>query len=411
MGRGVAKGNLVIPFGRSYYSIMTLLAIGCLLLNGNLQSKEILVGSLQDLRQALLTVRPGSVIWLAPGKYEGGLFVANVHGEEGRPIVIRSSSNRNRAVFGNTGTGIQLSNVSHLRLMEIRVENCSNNGINIDDGGNPNRPSKDIVLQDIAVSDIAKGNHDGVKLSGVDNFRLTRVSVRRWGGSAIDMVGCHDGLIEQGTFESGGDNGIQAKGGSSNISIRDCGFLEPGQRGVNLGGSTGFDYFRPPLTKMPANARFEAKDISVQGCFFRGGTAAAAFVGVDGAKFAYNTILNPGKWAFRILQETRDPSFVPSRRGTVARNLILFSSRNWSEGGVNIGPGTDAQSFRFEQNFWFCEDKPDESRPKLPTGETEGTYGVDPQVEQGPSGLVRVARNSPAGGVGAHAFRRAERPK
>lgn len=155
---------------------------------------------------------------------------------------------------------------------------------------------------------------------------------------------------------------------------------------------------------MPPNARYEANDITVQGCFFRGGTAAAAFVGVDGAKIEFNTILHPGKWAFRILQETRDPSFVPTRKGVVRKNLIVFLAAQWGEGGVNIGPGTDPSSFKFEQNFWYCSDRPAGSRPKLPTPESGGVIGADPMLSANPSRTDAVRDGSPAKKVGAHAF-------
>ena len=54
-----------------------------------------------------------------------------------------------------------------------------------------------------------------------------------------------------------------------------------------MGGSTGMNYFRPK------GARYEAKDIRVEGCVFVGSDAPVAFTGVDGATFRYNTIYRP----------------------------------------------------------------------------------------------------------------------
>ncbi len=55
------------------------------------------------------------------------------------------------------------------------------------------------------------GNQDGLKLSGVNDYIVmdcdfTRMST---GGSGIDHVGCHHGLIARCTFTEMGSNAIQ----------------------------------------------------------------------------------------------------------------------------------------------------------------------------------------------------------
>src|SRR6185503_2470517 len=105
------------------------------------------------------------------------------------------------------------------------------------------------VLRRVIVRDVGSdGNHDGVKLSGLDDFKVEECTVERWGkrGSAIDMVGCHQGVIRGCTIREGdetGANGVQMKGGSRDISLRACRFENAGGRAVNLGGSTGLPYF------------------------------------------------------------------------------------------------------------------------------------------------------------------------
>jgi hypothetical protein len=46
---------------------------------------------------------------------------------------------------------------------------------------------------------------------------------------------------------------------------------------------------------------------------------------------------------------------------------------------VNIGPGTAPESFRFEKNRWFAEDRPNASKPRLPVEEKDGAYDSDPR--------------------------------
>jgi hypothetical protein len=93
--------------------------------------------------------------------------------------------------------------------------------------------------------------------------------------------------------------------------VRNCTFINAGQRGVNLGGSTAMKVFRP------LGAKYEAKDITVEGCRFVGSLSPVAFVGVDGAVVRYNTIYQPERWVVRILQETTEADFVPSRKRAV----------------------------------------------------------------------------------------------
>ena len=45
------------------------------------------------------------------------------------------------------------------------------------------------------------GNKDALKLSGVRDFTVRASRFSGWGGSAIDMVACSEGLIESCRFE------------------------------------------------------------------------------------------------------------------------------------------------------------------------------------------------------------------
>ena len=269
---------------------------------------------------------------------------------------------------------MQLAEASHVELHDLKFTGASGNGISIDDGGTFETPAHHIVLRNLQISDIGpNGNHDGIKLSGVDDFRIEGCRIERWGigsGSGIDMVGCHRGVIENNTFlhekdaKLTGASGVQAKGGSRDIAIRRNRFENAGQRAINIGGSTGLQFFRPPLNQWPqGEEKYEAKDIRVEGNTFIGGLTPFAFVGVDGAVVRFNTIYRPQRWAMRILQETTEPGFAPSRNGLFFDNIVVFRSEQWIEGGVNIGSKTQPQSFQFARNFWFCEDAPQRSRP------------------------------------------------
>lgn len=358
------------------------------------------VTSVAGFQAAVRSAKPGDTILVAPGIYAGGLHFEEVHGEPNRPITIGGADPANPPRFQD---GIQFSRISHFVVRDIVVVEARANGINVDDGGAIDRPSHHVTLRNIRVSDLPKGNYDGLKLSGVDDFRVERCTIERWGGSAIDMVGCHRGTITGSSFRNGGDNGVQTKGGSSEITIEKCRFESSGQRGINIGGSTGMEFFRPAISKMPDSGRYEAKSIRVQGCTFIRGVAPIAFVGVDGADVRYNTIIEPERWAIRILQETHGAGFVPSRGGKFTSNLIVFSS-SWAAGGVNIGPRTDPTSFGFAKNLWYCQDRPERSRPSLPSTEVSGILGIRPQFRNVAEGDYAVTGPLEALAVGAHAF-------
>jgi Right handed beta helix region len=346
----------------------------------------------------ILAAKPGERVVIAPGEYEG-FHLSGVRGLRGRPIVVVAKG----AVFRG---GIQLTDVAYLEIGGLVIEGAPGNGLNIDDGGTFDTPSHHVVLRDVTVRDCGgKGNHDGIKLSGVEDFTLERCTVERWGrgGSAVDMVGCRRGVLDGCTFrdreEDTASNGVQAKGGSSDIVVRRCRFEHAGTRAVNIGGSTGLPYFRPK----PAG--FEAKDVTVEGCTFLGSQAPIAFVGVDGATVRFNTFHRPRKWFLRILQETREEGFVPCRGGRFTDNLVAYRSDEVAT-PVNVGPGTAPETFEFARNYWYCIDDPARGPPRLPVAEKDPAGGKDPLFHDAGTGDLSLPGRSPARAHGATALGR-----
>ncbi len=340
---------------------------------------DVTVASDAELRAAIKDARPGTRIRVRPGVYAGGVYAGGLAGTSEQPIVIEGADPKSPPVFDGGSEAIHLTDAAHVILRHLVIRGQTGNGINIDDGGTYDSPTHHVIVEDVAFRDIGpRGNHDALKLSGVDDFLVRRCTFDGWAGQAVDMVGCHRGVVDECRFRAkdGFDSttGPQAKGGSSDIVIKKSTFTGPIQRGVNVGGSTGLKYFRPPDMKT-----FEAKDVTVENCTFRDGVIAPiAFVGIDGALARSNTIDRPGKFVFRILQETTEPGFVPCRSGRIENNTIVFRRRDVRE-PINIGPNTDAKSFQFVGNQWYCEDEPARSKPNLPSAETGGVYGVKPK--------------------------------
>ncbi len=328
-----------------------------------------------ELRAAVRALADGDVLRIGPGEYPGGFHV------EGRAnLTIAALDPAAPPLFRGGSQAWHFSRCPGLTLRGLRVTGQRDNGLNLDDGGVLTNPVRGVVLDRIEVTDIGpQGNHDGIKCSGLDELTISNCVIAGWGGQGIDLVGCHAvriaGCQLEGRAGFSASAGIQAKGGCSNVVIEGCRFMRAGARPLNIGGSTGLAYFRPPLDTAPAGTpRHEAAQIVVRGCVIEGGPCAAAFVGVDGALFEHNTIRHPEKWIFRILQETTAPGFVPCRNVVVRGNEIVFRRAEVAV-EVNIGPGTAPETFRFERNRWRAEDDPTRSRPRLPVEERDGDYG------------------------------------
>lgn len=366
--------------------------IPALLLAASLaEGQTVTVHNTAELRTALQAATPGATIALRPGSYRGGLFISGLAGKANSPITIAGAVPTNPPVFSGGGSeAIHLSDCAHLVLRDIAVTGYPGNGINADDGGTFATPTHHLRFEHLTIDATGPiGNNDGLKLSGLNHFTVAGCTFRGWGGSAIDMVGCHNGVIEDCAFLGrpgfSQDSGVQLKGGTTNVLVRRSFFKHAGPRAINLGGSTDLPFFRPSV------GNFEARAIEIAGNRFVGSEAPIAWVTADGGRVHHNTFVFPGKWVMRILQESTDPRFAPCHGGSFERNLVVFDSRVGPF--VNVGPGTDPASFVFRRNAWF---QTDGSRiPVLPTPERNGVYQVDPQLSSLNSRTMRITSTDP----------------
>lgn len=326
-----------------------------------------------QLRAALQDLAPGALVVIGPGVYSGRHELRGVKGTAAAPIVICGDP-RDPPVFEGGGSEAwHLSGCEHLVLRDLIVRGFPGNGINVDDGGARDAPSRGIRITRVTIEATGPdGNHDALKLSGVDEFLVEDCTFRGWGGSAVDLVGCHDGEIRGCVFEGlpgfSQHSGVQLKGGTARVAVRDSRFLAAGARAVNAGGHTGGDFFRPP------DARTEAQDLTIEACAFAGGEAPIAAVGVDGLQIRGNWIHLPEKWVLRLLLENREPRLAPTARVIFTGNTIVFDAR--VRDFINVGPGVGPDALLLRDNRWI-ELGPDGEpvpAPRRPVEEPAAAY-------------------------------------
>ncbi|MFM9994612.1 MAG: hypothetical protein ACKVU4_02300 [Phycisphaerales bacterium] len=352
---------------------------------------------------------PGTAIRVHPGTYAGGGAIATLHGTAAAPIWIGGVPGQPRPVLHGGANGLQLVGPRYVVLHDLEVRNATGNGINCDDGGQVANPeaARFLVCRGLFIHDIGgTGNQDGLKLSGINDFHVLDCVIERTGGggsgSGVDMVGCHRGVIARCGFKDMSANAVQAKGGSEDVEVRWCRIEKGGGRGVNIGGSTGFEFFRPPLSAATPNT--EARNIRVVANLFIGGDTPVAFVGCVDSLVANNTIITPNTWLLRVLQETVTEggfTFLACGNNRFENNLVYYSRSELST-PVNIGGNTAAATFQFAHNLWYAWDNPALSQPTLPVPEVNGVVALDPSLLDPGTGQFAIGENSPAAGAGRH---------
>lgn len=352
---------------------------------------------------------PGAAVRVHPGTYAGGGFIGGLNGTATAPIWIGGVPGQPRPVLQGGTNGLQLVRPRYVVLHDLEVRNATGNGVNCDDGGQVANPDagRFLVCRGLFIHDIGgTGNQDGLKLSGINDFHVLDCVIERTGGagsgSGVDMVGCHRGRIARCRFKDMSANAVQCKGGSEDVEVRWCRIENGGGRGVNIGGSTGFEFFRPPLSGTGPNA--EARNIRVVGNVFIGADTPVAFVGCVDSLVANNTIVTPNTWLLRILQETVTGggyTFLACGNNRFENNLVYFSRSELST-YVNIGGSTAPATFQFAHNLWFAYDNPALSGPALPAPEVNGVVGKDPMLLAPGAGIYAIDERSPATGAGRH---------
>lgn len=367
-------------------------------------------------------ISPGTAIYVHAGTYPGGTYLTALRGTAAQPIWIVGAPGEARPVLQGGGQGLYLTRPRYVILQNLEIRDTADNGINVDDGeefANADA-ARYVLFRDLDVHDTGKrpsGVANCLKMAGLNDFFVLSSSFARCGNGpgsgavGVDGVGVHNGRLSFNKFLSNGFGGIQFKGGSRDIEIRSNLFHNTGWRGVNMGGSTGEAFFRPPLTA--SSLSYEAARIQVVANIFNGSETAAAFAGCVDCVFSHNTVINPSKWALRILQETLTVgryTFAPAGNGIVAGNIFYFRRAELNAGeDINVGANTDPGSFSLVRNLWYAHDDPAQSNPRLPLlrgVRTADVVRTDPNFVDARTGDFHLKAGSVARAAGDARFAR-----
>jgi hypothetical protein len=342
-------------------------------------TRELVVAQGGDLHAAVQRATPGTRIVLEAGTYPGGVFLEDVNGAPGQPIAIVGAGH---VIIDARGVaeGLHIAQAQYLVLENLEIFGAGANGLNIDDAGSADTPTHHLVLRNLRVRDVGSGgNHDCIKLSGVDDFFVVGSTVARCNaGDMIDQVGCHRGVIAGNRFEGSPAGGIQMKGGSSDTLVHGNVFVDVSGRVINAGGSTGLEFFRP-LDAPHEAARLTVTANVMLRCGAQSG-AAIAYVGCDGCVFANNTILEPRRWILIVFR------------------VADLDGYSW----FNVGANTAPQTFTLGNNLWYALDDPSFAAPRLRDVPAESGSLVqrDPMLADRAAGDAHIPLASPARGAG-----------
>jgi len=374
----------------------------------------------RTLARAVRDVAPGTALYLHAGTYSGGVLVSQLRGTAAAPIWISGAPGEPRPTIRGGGDALHFIKPRYLVIQDLEIVDAGGNGINIDDGDEVGDvdAARFVVVQRVSIRDAGRhplGIADCLKLAGVSDVAVLRSTFGRCGdgpGSGavgVGGVGVHRVTIASNRFEANGYGAVQVKGGSDEVDIIGNVIQDAGWRGVNMGGRTSPQFFRPPPTRDRPN--YEAARVRTRANVFAGGEAAAAFTGCVDCEFSHNTVVNPSKWVVRVLQENVSLGpyvFAAASGGVIADNIFYFRRSDLNTGeDINIGAGTEPASFSLARNFWYAHDVPRQSSPRLGAlgAHTGAIVGVDPQFAGVGTGDFHLRRTSPAVAAGEVRFR------
>ncbi len=377
----------------------------------------------EGLQMCLSIAVPGDTVFIHEGEYwneprNGGY---RIYGEPGNWIVITSYPGESKPIFrgvepltiadGVTSADNKVDS-KYFVLKDIVFDRVNPNYhcLHIMDGGTwegrSETPIHDFIVDGCEFY-TAGVNAEGIKLAGTDHFviRNCTFNFSNTKNIALAGMGCHYGEIYNNTIDSCNQGGIQFKGGSCNIVVRNNRINYCYYSGINFGGDAWYEYARPSLEEMDL-PRYECKDSEAYSNYIYNCYYAVELNSVRGCK-VYNNFFwrddnAPGDMEYPVGMTggqigVRHSSAslandVPSHRCEIYNNIFYFAEREEGYGNViwwgSVGDEGDSSStFKFYNNLFYCFEDPSKSfgtwdwggRVDMPDT-SANIFGADPML-------------------------------
>ena len=305
---------------------------------------------LATLSGAIKLATPGTAIRIMPGIYKENLYTGNLRGNADNPIWIGGVPGMERPQMSR----IQIVGGSYIILHDM-ILTGQKQPINLDDGENRNNPQ---AAHNYVLRSIYAHNNDycTFKFAGVNYVWIIDCEIGQIHGkistAAMDFVGCDNTVVAYNYIHSI-DSGyaIQLKGSSYHGDIRNNLFINAGKRGVQMGGATSVNYYRPPLSDNSYEARYSRTYSNI----FINGEMPFLFSSSRDCFFVNNTVVSTGGSLFRTVKETNNVANGGNPHYNTVANNIFYNNGGWVAG--NVGEANGATN-TLEKNLFFPKSTP-----------------------------------------------------
>lgn len=378
--------------------------------------KVVTVASDQGIQAAVQRAAAGTTIRVAPGIYKNWYWGSlALEGDSIAPIIIEAAEPDHPPVIDCKrggqwkNEGIHLWNAKYVILRGLIVRNAKDNGILFSYSrendwrvlGRDHGACHHVRIENCSVLNTnPSGNHDAIKLSGVEHFTVSNCWVEGWGGSGVDANGSRCGVIEDSVFvcsqNTHNNSAVTLKGGGDAFLIHRNFFKNSSSEQVIRIGD-------PEAANIPPGG-CAVSAVEVAGNRFVAGATPVAWLSCDGGDVHHNTIVLPAKRFMRAWGrfDRSGPSF--------RSNLVIFDATVMKPKGyrvlISATPPEAVQKFSFKRNAWFeIHGGPSDVTTELPVPEEFGVYGVDPRLDSLDSPTMTIqSTDNRLRGIGADAY-------
>lgn len=348
-----------------------------------------------------IRAQPGDEIILMPGNHRP-VTLSNLTGAPGNPIIIRGLDPNRPPTIVAKRRGIVLHKPKYVIIQDIIITGATLTGILVDNQipdpaefFNPPAQTQqepwdaNVIFRNVTVLKTGpEGRRHAIELRGLRDVRIIDCKFEGWGGSALEIVGCHNVLVEKCKFMELEDfsqyHAIQIRAGSTRVNITNCQFDVDCEGVVSIGAVSRRNDFCPSIpTNAKALSQYEARHVQLQHCTFNKGMFPIAMLHADDCLIRNNTFIRPRSAVLGVTHITDVSVVAVANRGIFGGNLIV-----WEPGDITryiyFSQRIDKTTFAIEQNLWWSGELV-QDRKKLGAFPKQGQWpqilDIDPKLD------------------------------